>query len=115
MLFSGKVFQVDSTQPGKFYRFEEYRRKAQREIEEEERKEKEKMLAAQRRATRMRALQEEAALRVRREARDRTEHNVCYNGGMYSYHYKVVLIRLYPVVSVTFLLFKHCRFFPLTH
>ncbi|CAG9539210.1 unnamed protein product [Cercopithifilaria johnstoni] len=58
-------------------KFEEYRRKVQQEIEEEERKEKEKILAVQRRAARMRALQEEAALKVRREAKNRTGRNVC--------------------------------------
>ncbi|VDK72306.1 unnamed protein product [Onchocerca ochengi] len=60
-------------------KFEEYRRKIQQEIEEEERKEKEKILAAQHRATRMRALQEEAALKARREAKNRMRRNVCCN------------------------------------
>ncbi|MCP9266429.1 hypothetical protein DINM_021981 [Dirofilaria immitis] len=58
-------------------KFEEYRRKIQQEIEEEERKEKEKILAAQHRAARMRALQEEAALKARHEAKNRTRRNVC--------------------------------------
>ncbi|EFO24275.2 hypothetical protein LOAG_04207 [Loa loa] len=58
-------------------KFEEYRRKAQQEIEEEERKEKEKILAAQRRAARMRTLQEEAALKARREVKNRIRRDVC--------------------------------------
>ncbi|KAL3981891.1 hypothetical protein ACH3XW_44935 [Acanthocheilonema viteae] len=58
-------------------KFEEYRRKAQQEIEEEERKEKEKILAAQRRAVRMRALQEEAALKAGHEAKNCTKRNIC--------------------------------------
>ncbi|EJW83506.1 hypothetical protein WUBG_05585 [Wuchereria bancrofti] len=57
-------------------KFEEYRRKAQQEIEEEERKEKEKILAAQRRAARMRALHEEIALKDRHEAKNRMGRNV---------------------------------------
>ncbi|OZC09168.1 hypothetical protein X798_03712 [Onchocerca flexuosa] len=60
-------------------KFEEYRRKVQQEIEEEERKEKGKILAAQHRAARMRALQEEAALKARREAKNRTRRNVRCN------------------------------------
>ncbi|VDK72986.1 unnamed protein product [Litomosoides sigmodontis] len=61
-------------------KFEEYRRKVQQEIEEEERKEKEKILEAQRRAARMRAVQDEVALKVRREAENRTGLNVCCGG-----------------------------------
>uniref|UniRef100_A0A915PP61 Uncharacterized protein n=1 Tax=Setaria digitata TaxID=48799 RepID=A0A915PP61_9BILA len=56
-------------------KFEEYKRKVQEEIEEEERKEKEKILAAQRRAARMRALQEEAETKAYHEAENRTRRS----------------------------------------
>lgn len=77
------IFNISSFITWYFFgRFDEYRRKVQQEMEEEERKEKEKIIAAQRKAARIRALQEEAEERAIREATAHAARSPYSHNGM---------------------------------